>query len=139
MSESPIEESQVSLWDVLAMPVSLVLTVGALGLGLLIGIETGGGEAVPTSPVTTEPAGSAEAGEQVFASAGCASCHTLSAAGATGTVGPNLDETLLSATEIVAVVTNGRGTGMPPFSAQLSEAEIEDVASYVESSASGTR
>ena len=36
--------------------------------------------------------GDAAAGEQVFASAGCGGCHTLSAAGATGTVGPNLDD-----------------------------------------------
>ena len=30
-------------------------------------------------------------GKAVFASAGCGGCHTLKAAGATGTVGPNLD------------------------------------------------
>ncbi len=36
------------------------------------------------------------AGKQVFANSGCAGCHTLAAAGATGTVGPNLDTHLKS-------------------------------------------
>lgn len=35
-----------------------------------------------------------EGGAQLFASAGCGSCHTLAAAGSTGTTGPNLDEFL---------------------------------------------
>jgi mono/diheme cytochrome c family protein len=38
--------------------------------------------------------GDVNAGKAVFASAGCAGCHTLSAAGATGSVGPNLDTSL---------------------------------------------
>jgi mono/diheme cytochrome c family protein len=33
-------------------------------------------------------------GGQVFANNGCGSCHTLEAAGATGNVGPNLDEVM---------------------------------------------
>ena len=38
---------------------------------------------------------SAAAGKQVFTGVGgCASCHTLAAAGSTGTVGPNLDQDL---------------------------------------------
>ena len=36
-------------------------------------------------------AGNAAAGKAVFAANGCASCHTFKPAGATGTVGPNLD------------------------------------------------
>jgi cytochrome c551/c552 len=35
--------------------------------------------------------GNAAAGKAVFASNGCASCHTFQPAGATGTIGPNLD------------------------------------------------
>lgn len=44
----------------------------------------------------TEAEGEVEAvtGAQLFASAGCGSCHTLAAAGTTGTTGPNLDEFL---------------------------------------------
>ncbi len=42
-------------------------------------------------------ASSAAAGKAIFVgSGGCASCHTLSAAGATGTVGPNLTQRLKS-------------------------------------------
>jgi cytochrome c551/c552 len=36
--------------------------------------------------------GNAAAGEAVFNSSGCASCHTFKPAGATGTVGPDLDK-----------------------------------------------
>ena len=36
--------------------------------------------------------GGAPDGKQVFASAGCGGCHTLKDAGATGNVGPNLDD-----------------------------------------------
>ena len=38
------------------------------------------------------PGGGANAGEAVFSQNGCGSCHTLKAAGATGTVGPDLDK-----------------------------------------------
>jgi cytochrome c oxidase subunit 2 len=33
-----------------------------------------------------------EQGKALFASLGCSSCHTLTAAGATGKIGPNLDK-----------------------------------------------
>ena len=53
-------------------------------------------EETATGPSEDLPAlalkGDATAGKQVFESAGCVACHTLSAANATGTVGPNLDE-----------------------------------------------
>ena len=40
-----------------------------------------------------QPAAAADVarGKAIFASAGCAGCHTLADAGATGTVGPSLD------------------------------------------------
>ena len=81
-------------------------------------------------------AGDAAAGKQVFESAGCASCHTLADAGATGTVGPNLDEAKPPTTLVVDRVTNGQGA-MPSFKGQLSETQIQDVAAYV-SSVAGT-
>jgi cytochrome c oxidase subunit II len=51
-----------------------------------------------TSPTTSSGSGaSAAAGKAVFtSSAGCSSCHTLAAAGATGTIGPDLDARLRS-------------------------------------------
>ena len=74
-------------------------------------------------------------GRQVFLSAGCAGCHTLSDAGATGAVGPNLDAAQPSASLVAARVRDGKGV-MPSFAGKLDDAEIAAVAAYV-SSASG--
>src|SRR5207237_2701444 len=43
-------------------------------------------------------------GAAIFKGAGCAGCHTLAAAGATGTVGPNLDQ--LAPNLTVAIVAH---------------------------------
>jgi mono/diheme cytochrome c family protein len=116
------------------MPVSLVITVFALGFGLIIALGLDeGGEARPTT-TETQPAGTDE-GAALFASQGCGGCHTLTAAESTGTVGPNLDETLLTEDAIAAVVTDGRGTGMPAFSDRLAPEDIARVAAYVSASA----
>ena len=80
-------------------------------------------------------AAAADPGEAVFASS-CASCHTLAAAGASGAVGPNLDERKPDAAKVTAIVTSGGGS-MPSFSGQLSEAEIAAVAEYVAANAGG--
>jgi mono/diheme cytochrome c family protein len=66
--------------------------------------------------------------------AACASCHTLAAAGITGTVGPNLDQLKPSLAIVVRQVTNG-GAKMPPFKTRLTAAQIQAVAKYVSSSA----
>jgi len=94
--------------------------------GTETGGETGGGE----------PGGDAAAGEDVFASAGCGSCHTLEAAGSSGTIGPDLDESRPDAELVVDRVTNGAGA-MPSFEDQLSEQQIQDVAAFVVQSTSG--
>ena len=101
-------------------------------------VEGGGTGTTESGGTTTEPsaAGDAAAGKQVFESAGCASCHTLADAGATGAVGPNLDEAKPAGSLVVDRVTNGKGA-MPPFEGQLSETQIQDVAAYV-SSVAGT-
>ncbi len=101
-------------------------------------VEGGGTGTTESGGTTTEPsaAGDAAAGKQVFESAGCASCHTLADAGATGAVGPNLDEAKPAASLVVDRVTNGKGA-MPSFEGQLSETQIQDVAVYV-SSVAGT-
>src|SRR6185503_17606546 len=87
------------------------------------GTETGGGGSGEGDPA---------AGKEVFTSAGCASCHTLADAGATGTVGPNLDDAKPDAALVHERVTNGAGA-MPPFKGQLTEQQINDVAAYVSS------
>jgi mono/diheme cytochrome c family protein len=73
-------------------------------------------------------------GKAVFASAGCGSCHTLKAAGATGTVGPNLDQLKPAEPVVERQVTNG-GAAMPPFKGQLTPAQIKAVAQFVSSNA----
>jgi uncharacterized membrane protein len=72
----------------------------------------------------------ASAGKEVFASAGCGTCHTLSDAGATGTVGPNLDSRRPSRSRVIAVVTSGSGV-MPAFRNRLTPQQIDAVAVYV--------
>ncbi len=83
-----------------------------------------------------ESQGNAENGKKIFASAGCGGCHTLKAAGATGTTGPNLDDLKPSFDDAAEQVENGGG-GMPAFRDQLSEQEIRDVATFVAESAGG--
>jgi mono/diheme cytochrome c family protein len=88
-----------------------------------------------TSPPGTSaaPANVGTNGEAIF-KANCSSCHTLSAAGATGTIGPNLDQLKPSMAIVVHQVTNGGGV-MPAFKGKLSTAQIQAVAKYVSSSA----
>ena len=81
--------------------------------------------------------GDAAAGKEVFASAGCGACHTLSDAGTSGAVGPNLDEARPSFDKVVERVTNGSGA-MPPFKDRLTEQQIRDVAAYVSETTRGS-
>ena len=71
------------------------------------------------------------AGAKVFADAGCAGCHTLSAADAKGNVGPDLDKLKPSVSLTVRQVQHG-GRGMPSFDGKLSDKEILAVAQYVD-------
>ena len=72
-------------------------------------------------------------GKSIFASAGCGSCHTFAAAGSSGTIGPNLDETKPSFELAIERITNGMGQ-MPSFSDSLSDDQIRLVAEFVSSS-----
>ena len=133
--------------------IALALSVVALALGVVVaGCSEGEVGATPntvegTLPTETtggseadlpalELTGDATAGKAVFESAGCTACHTLSAAGSTGTVGPNLDEAQPSFDLVVQRVTLGQG-GMPSFQDQLQPQQIADVAEFVSSSAGG--
>jgi mono/diheme cytochrome c family protein len=78
--------------------------------------------------------GDAAKGKEIFTSQGCTSCHTLKAAGSTGTVGPNLDEAKPSFDKVVERVTNGKGV-MPSFKDKLSTADINNVAAFVSQNA----
>ena len=88
--------------------------------------------ATTTTPATTTEQASAD-GKAIF-TANCASCHTLSAAGASGQVGPNLDTLKPSESRVSNQVEKGGGA-MPAFAGQLSPEEIKAVAAYVASNA----
>jgi mono/diheme cytochrome c family protein len=126
---------------------AVLLALMAFSAGLA---GCGGGEEVSPTPETIvgtlpeattseEPAstveGDASNGAKIFASAGCGGCHTLQAAGSSGSVGPNLDDAKPDFALVVDRVTNGQGA-MPSFSDSLSEQEIADVAQYVVDSTS---
>lgn len=73
-------------------------------------------------------------GKRVFleiAQPQCALCHTLADAGASGAVGPVLDELRPTADRVRAAVINGIGP-MPPNSV-LTKEQVEAVALYVSS------
>ena len=84
-----------------------------------------------TAPTTTaSPGGStAAAGKQIF-SQNCATCHTLAAANASGTVGPNLDQLQPDAATVKRQVENGGGA-MPAFKGRLSAKQIDAVSQFV--------
>ena len=116
----------------LALLAALLLTLGSVALAGCGGDDEGAAEEPPTATTdegtTTEETtteadggaqGNAEAGAQLFADNGCGNCHTLEAAGSTGTTGPNLDELQPSFKAAVEQITNGGGV-MPAFGDTLS-------------------
>jgi mono/diheme cytochrome c family protein len=103
--------------------------------------STAGSAPAASTVATSDPAPSTAAagagsGKEIFLSAGCAGCHTLADAGASGTVGPNLDDESPDAEKVAKKMREGGG-GMPSFAGSLSDAEIQQVAEYVASVAGG--
>lgn len=100
---------------------------------------------VPGAAPASVPGGP---GAQVFANNGCSGCHTLAAANAGGTTGPNLDEVLpgQSAAMIEESIKDPNATiakGYPPnvmpatFVETLSPEEIEQLVEYLISETGG--
>jgi cytochrome c6 len=80
-------------------------------------------------------------GKQLFtetAVPACALCHTLGAAGATGAVGPSLDELKPDASRVANALRDGVGS-MPSYKALLSEAQILLLARYVARASGGEK
>jgi cytochrome c oxidase subunit I len=121
-----------------AMVVTILALFGLAAAGWAIGgINQDEAQAsfLPPEPTPAAGGGAADAaGLQVFVASGCAACHVLEAASATGGVGPNLDEMQPSKEVVVETVTNGKGA-MPAFGAQLTPEQIDAVAAFVSSSA----
>ena len=101
--------------------------VGILGAGLAAtallaaGCGTGGG--------ATGAQHDTNNGQTLFTQ-NCAACHTLAAANATGSVGPNLDQLHPGAATVKRQVENGGGA-MPAFKGRLSQQQIDAVSQYV--------
>jgi mono/diheme cytochrome c family protein len=93
---------------------------------------------VAGTPASAQAGGPIEAteGKEIFAAAGCGSCHVLADAGTSGTIGPDLDQSKPSVELAIDRVTNGSGQ-MPSFKDRLNEAQIRAVAEYVSESAGG--
>jgi cbb3-type cytochrome c oxidase subunit III len=110
------------------MPANLVRGQEAEDVAAYVASVAGTGSAT-----TTPPSQLGTGGKSIF-KAECGSCHTLQAAGTTGTVGPNLDQLKPSQPRVVRQVTFG-GAIMPAFKGKLSPAQIQAVAKFVSSSA----
>jgi predicted ferric reductase/mono/diheme cytochrome c family protein len=112
-------------------PAVAAVAVLLLAVGAVIGNETisrgGDDSARSESGVGT---GSVSAGKSVFSSAGCGDCHALEAAGSSGSVGPDLDESKPDAARVHDLVTDGAGA-MPSYKDQLTDRQIRDVAAFV--------
>lgn len=119
---------------------SLGFTASLIGAAAFLAITTIALEHKNAGETPAQPglgaAGGANAAAETFTST-CGSCHTLSAAGTSGAVGPNLDGVKPSKAEVLAAIENGGlGSGtMPPGLLQGSEAE--EVAEFVAKSAGG--
>jgi mono/diheme cytochrome c family protein len=86
----------------------------------------------------------ATSGEQIFTAGGCAGCHTLAKANATGTIGPSLDDleaagggspedfVIESLLDPDAEVAQGFQAGvMPSYEGRLSEEQQQALAEYL--------
>jgi cbb3-type cytochrome c oxidase subunit III len=110
------------------MPANLVKGQDADDVAAYVASVAGTGPATSSSPAQL-----GNDGKAIF-KADCSSCHTLSAAGSTGTVGPNLDQLKPKQATVVHQVTNG-GAVMPAFKGKLTPAQIQAVATFVASNA----
>jgi mono/diheme cytochrome c family protein len=109
--------------------------IAASAAAAMLAASACGGSGGSSSSATTSDNGvvSAAAGKAIFTS-NCSSCHTLADAGASGSVGPNLDDLKPDDATVVHQVTNGGGV-MPSFADKLSKTEILSVAKYVSTAA----
>ena len=111
------------------MPANLVRGQDAADVAAYVASVAGTGSATSATP----PSQLGNDGKAIF-KAECSSCHTLKAAGASGTVGPNLDQLKPSQPIVEHQVEVGGGV-MPAFKGKLSDAQITAVAQFVSQNA----
>jgi mono/diheme cytochrome c family protein len=146
--------------------VGMLTAVATLGESHHFGAESGeAGATEAAPPVTTPPSGTETgaggttqavqgdpaAGKQIFTTSAqppCSSCHTLQEAGASATVGPNLDDVLKGKDAVFihqsivdpdAVIASGYQAGIMPttFGQQLDETQLADLIAFLEQSVNG--
>jgi mono/diheme cytochrome c family protein len=107
-----------------------------------------GGETTTGGPSQATGAPDVSEGKQLFADNGCGSCHTLSAAGSSGTIGPDLDQALQgkpagfihqSIVDPNAQVAKGYAANTMPqtFGEQMSPGELDALVAFLMASAGG--
>jgi mono/diheme cytochrome c family protein len=101
-----------------------------------------GAPAALAGRASTPLIGNAKAGKSVFTT-DCAGCHTLKAAAAHGTIGPDLDDFSLPEATLIKAVTKGGATvaskavlakyktRMPAYGGVLSRTAIDNVAAFL--------
>jgi len=110
------------------MPSNIVKGQDAINVAAYVASVAG-----QSGPEAASPSSLGTDGKTIFSSE-CASCHTLKAAGSSGTVGPNLDQLKPALAVVQRQVTNG-GAVMPAFKGKLSQQQIAAVAKFVSTSA----
>ncbi len=97
----------------------MVIAIAALTLSL-----------TSCSPNKEDSKGDPVAGKRLFSEQGCEGCHTLKAAGSSGTQGPDLDEAKPSVSKVVRQLERPGGL-MPSFADKLSKSEKRNLAAFV--------
>jgi mono/diheme cytochrome c family protein len=113
------------------MPANLVTGQDAADVAAYVASVAG---LTPATGAAAPPGGAGATDGKAIFSSNCGSCHTLAAAGAKGSVGPNLDKLKPDEQRVRKQVENG-GAAMPSFGGKLSAAQIAAVAKFVASNA----
>jgi mono/diheme cytochrome c family protein len=138
-------------WFIVATLVLFVATLAAVEVFAKEPKEAAAGE-TPTQPAGTTtqatpppppaPAGNPTAGKELFLAQGCSNCHTFSAAGSSGAVGPNLDEVLKgkdaafvreSIVDPNKTIANGYTPNIMPgdFGQKLTPEQLDDLVAFL--------
>lgn len=151
MKRTLIESSAFIVVAVLAFAAGLL--IGDLGASpeketVYVAAPAGEGEETAATEAAGEAAegGESEAGgsgAQLFTGIGCGGCHTLSAAGSTGTTGPDLNESLAPDDDTAGIeemivhpdeeVVEGYPPNVMPqtYGQSLSKAEVHQLAEFL--------
>ncbi|HEY4347237.1 MAG TPA: cytochrome c [Gaiellaceae bacterium] len=122
--------------------VGLGLASLALVAALVAPTALGHGSAAgPTIGTKAATKAQLSAGKSLFSTT-CSACHALKAAGAVGTIGPNLDKSPLAEATLIKAITKGGAsvmtkaaaakysTAMQPYSS-LGTLKINEIAAYI--------